>query len=89
MKELEISIDKCNLTTAEYPRPSDRLFGARITYTLAMQMKKNNLKLGLASLLHRRRTRNVYGFGESIGGCLIAYIRLFLISINAHFLNVF
>ena len=51
MKELEISIDKCNLNgggvSLGHPIGCS---GARITYTLAMQMKKKNLKLGLASL---------------------------------------
>ena len=51
MKELEIDMDKCNLNgggvALGHPIGCS---GARITYTLAMQMKKNNLKLGLASL---------------------------------------
>jgi acetyl-CoA C-acetyltransferase len=51
IKELEIDIDKCNLNgggvSIGHPIGCS---GARITYTLAMQMKKKNLKLGLASL---------------------------------------
>lgn len=51
MKELEISVDKCNLNgggvSIGHPIGCT---GARITYGLAMQMKKNNLKMGLASL---------------------------------------
>lgn len=51
MKELGIEIDKCNLNgggvSLGHPIGCS---GARITYTLAMQMKKNNLKRGLASL---------------------------------------
>jgi acetyl-CoA C-acetyltransferase len=51
MKELEIDINKCNLNgggvSLGHPIGCS---GARITYTLAMQMKKNNLKRGLASL---------------------------------------
>jgi len=51
IKELEIDIDKCNLNgggvSLGHPIGCS---GARITYTLAMQMKKKNLKRGLASL---------------------------------------
>jgi acetyl-CoA C-acetyltransferase len=51
MKELEIDINRCNLNgggvSLGHPIGCS---GARITYTLAMQMKKNNLKRGLASL---------------------------------------
>ena len=51
MRELEIDGDKCNLNgggvSLGHPIGCS---GARITYTLAMQMQKKNLKLGLASL---------------------------------------
>jgi acetyl-CoA C-acetyltransferase len=51
MKELGIEVDKCNLNgggvSLGHPIGCS---GARITYTLAMQMKKKNLKRGLASL---------------------------------------
>ncbi len=51
IKELEIDLDKCNLNGSgiSIGHPIG-CTGARITYTLAMQMKKKNLKLGLASL---------------------------------------
>ena len=51
MKELEIDIEKCNLNggAVSLGHPVG-CSGARITYTLAMQMKKKNLKRGLASL---------------------------------------
>jgi len=51
IKELEIDINKCNLNgggvSLGHPIGCS---GARITYALAMQMKKKNLKRGLASL---------------------------------------
>jgi len=51
MKELDIDIEKCNpnggAVSIGHPIGCS---GARITYTLAMQMKKKNLKRGLASL---------------------------------------
>jgi acetyl-CoA C-acetyltransferase len=51
MKELGVDIEKCNLNgggvSLGHPIGCS---GARITYTLAMQMKKKNLKRGLASL---------------------------------------
>ena len=51
IKELEVNIDKCNLNgggvSLGHPIGCS---GARITYSLAMQMQKKNLKLGLASL---------------------------------------
>jgi acetyl-CoA C-acetyltransferase len=51
IKELEIDMNKCNLNgggvSLGHPIGCS---GARITYTLAMQMKKKNLKRGLASL---------------------------------------
>jgi acetyl-CoA C-acetyltransferase len=51
IKELDIDINKCNLNgggvSLGHPIGCS---GARITYTLAMQMKKKNLKRGLASL---------------------------------------
>ncbi|MBN1365144.1 MAG: acetyl-CoA C-acetyltransferase [Syntrophaceae bacterium] len=51
IKELEIDMEKCNLNgggvSIGHPIGCT---GARITYTLAMQMKKKNLKRGLASL---------------------------------------
>jgi acetyl-CoA C-acetyltransferase len=51
IKELNIDINKCNLNgggvSLGHPIGCS---GARITYTLAMQMKKKNLKRGLASL---------------------------------------
>jgi acetyl-CoA C-acetyltransferase len=51
MKELEVDIEKCNLNggAVSLGHPVG-CSGARITYTLAMQMKKKNLKRGLASL---------------------------------------
>lgn len=51
MRELGISLDKCNLNgsgiSIGHPIGCS---GARITYSLAMQMKKRNLNLGLATL---------------------------------------
>lgn len=51
VKELNIDMEKCNLNgggvSLGHPIGCS---GARITYTLAMQMKKKNLKRGLASL---------------------------------------
>ncbi|MGV8058053.1 MAG: acetyl-CoA C-acetyltransferase [Smithellaceae bacterium] len=51
MKELGIDIDKCNLqgggVSIGHPIGCT---GARIVYSLALQMQKKNLKLGLASL---------------------------------------
>jgi acetyl-CoA C-acetyltransferase len=51
MKELEIDINKCNVNgggvSIGHPIGCT---GARITYGLAMEMKKRNLKLGLATL---------------------------------------
>lgn len=51
VKELGIDMEKCNLNgggvSIGHPIGCS---GARITYTLAMQMKKKNLKRGLASL---------------------------------------
>lgn len=51
MKELGVDASKCNLNggAVSIGHPIG-CSGARITYTLAMQMKKKNLKLGLASL---------------------------------------
>ena len=50
-KELEVAIDKCNLNGSgiSIGHPVG-CTGARITYSLAMQMKKRDLKLGLATL---------------------------------------
>ena len=51
MKELGVDSEKCNLqggaVSLGHPIGCS---GARITYSLAMQMQKKNLKLGLASL---------------------------------------
>jgi len=46
-----VDADRCNLNggAVSIGHPIG-CSGARITYTLAMQMKKNNLKRGLASL---------------------------------------
>ncbi len=51
MKELGVDIEKCNLNggAVSLGHPIG-CSGARITYSLAMQMQKKNLKLGLASL---------------------------------------
>jgi len=51
IKELGVDLNKCNLNGSgiSIGHPIG-CTGARITYTLAMQMKKNNVKLGLASL---------------------------------------
>jgi acetyl-CoA C-acetyltransferase len=51
MRELDISIDKCNLNGSgiSIGHPIG-CTGARITYSLAMQMKKKDLNLGLATL---------------------------------------
>jgi acetyl-CoA C-acetyltransferase len=51
IKELGVDLNKCNLNGSgiSIGHPIG-CTGARITYTLAMQMKKKNLKLGLASL---------------------------------------
>jgi len=51
VRELGIDMEKCNLNgggvSLGHPIGCS---GARITYTLAMQMKKKNLKRGMASL---------------------------------------
>ncbi|MBN1828501.1 MAG: acetyl-CoA C-acetyltransferase [Deltaproteobacteria bacterium] len=51
MRELDITMDKCNLVgggiSIGHPIGCT---GARITYSLAMQMNKSNLNLGLATL---------------------------------------
>jgi len=51
IKELGVDLNKCNLNGSgiSIGHPIG-CTGARITYTLAMQMKKRNAKLGLASL---------------------------------------
>ena len=51
IKELGVDLNKCNINGSgiSIGHPIG-CTGARITYTLAMQMKKNNIKLGLASL---------------------------------------
>ncbi|HOO89250.1 MAG TPA: acetyl-CoA C-acyltransferase, partial [Syntrophales bacterium] len=51
MRELDISLDKCNLNGSgiSIGHPIG-CTGARITYSLAMQMKKKNFNLGLATL---------------------------------------
>jgi acetyl-CoA C-acetyltransferase len=51
IKELGVDLNKCNLNGSgiSIGHPIG-CTGARITYTLAMQMKKKNVKLGLASL---------------------------------------
>jgi len=51
MRELDISLDNCNLNGSgiSIGHPIG-CTGARITYSLAMQMKKNDLNLGLATL---------------------------------------
>jgi acetyl-CoA C-acetyltransferase len=51
MRELDISLDKCNLNGSgiSIGHPVG-CTGARITYSLAMQMKKKDLNLGLATL---------------------------------------
>ncbi|MBN1771532.1 MAG: acetyl-CoA C-acetyltransferase [Deltaproteobacteria bacterium] len=51
MRELDIKLDKCNLNGSgiSIGHPIG-CTGARITYSLAMQLKKRNLKLGLATL---------------------------------------
>jgi acetyl-CoA C-acetyltransferase len=51
MRELKVDLDKCNINGSgiSIGHPIG-CTGARITYTLAMQMKKNNLNLGLATL---------------------------------------
>jgi len=51
MKELAVDVEKCNLNggAVSIGHPIG-CSGARITYALAMQMKKKNLKRGLASL---------------------------------------
>ncbi len=51
IKELDVDLNKCNINGSgiSIGHPIG-CTGARITYTLAMQMKKKNLKLGLASL---------------------------------------
>jgi acetyl-CoA C-acetyltransferase len=51
MKELGVDGDKCNINggAVSIGHPIG-CSGARITYTLAMQLQKKNLKLGLASL---------------------------------------
>ena len=51
IKELGVDLNKCNLNGSgiSIGHPIG-CTGARITYTLAMQMKKKNLKLGIASL---------------------------------------
>jgi acetyl-CoA C-acetyltransferase len=51
IRELNIDLDKCNINGSgiSIGHPIG-CTGARITYTLAMQMKKKNLNLGLATL---------------------------------------
>jgi acetyl-CoA C-acetyltransferase len=51
MRELKIDLDKCNINGSgiSIGHPIG-CTGARITYTLAMQMKKKDLNLGLATL---------------------------------------
>lgn len=51
LRELEIDLDKCNLNGSgiSIGHPVGAT-GARITYSLAMQMKKKNLNMGLATL---------------------------------------
>ena len=51
MRELKIDLDNCNINGSgiSIGHPIG-CTGARITYTLAMQMKKKNLNLGLATL---------------------------------------
>ena len=51
MRELKVDLDKCNINGSgiSIGHPIG-CTGARITYTLAMQMKKKNLNLGLATL---------------------------------------
>jgi len=51
MRELKIDLDKCNINGSgiSIGHPIG-CTGARITYTLAMQMSKRNLNLGLATL---------------------------------------
>jgi acetyl-CoA C-acetyltransferase len=51
IRELKIDMDKCNINGSgiSIGHPIG-CTGARITYTLAMQMKKKNLNLGLATL---------------------------------------
>jgi acetyl-CoA C-acetyltransferase len=51
IKELGVDLDKCNLNGSgiSIGHPIGNT-GARITYTLAMQMKKKGINLGLASL---------------------------------------
>ncbi|HOF05938.1 MAG: acetyl-CoA C-acetyltransferase [Syntrophobacterales bacterium] len=51
IKELEVDLDKCNLNGSgiSIGHPIGNT-GARITYTLAMQMQKKGVNLGLASL---------------------------------------
>jgi acetyl-CoA C-acetyltransferase len=51
IRELKIDLDKCNINGSgiSIGHPIG-CTGARITYTLAMQMKKKNLNLGLATL---------------------------------------
>jgi len=51
LRELEIDLDKCNLNGSgiSIGHPVGAT-GARITYSLAMQMKKKDLNLGLATL---------------------------------------
>ena len=51
MRELDIDIDKCNLNGSgiSIGHPVGTT-GARITYSLAAQMQKRDLNLGLATL---------------------------------------
>jgi len=51
LKELEINLDKCNLNGSgiSIGHPVGAT-GARITYSLAMQMQKRDLNVGLATL---------------------------------------
>ena len=51
IKELDVDLSKCNLNGSgiSIGHPIGNT-GARITYTLAMQMKKMGVNLGLASL---------------------------------------
>jgi acetyl-CoA C-acetyltransferase len=51
MRELKLGLDRCNLRGSgiSIGHPVGAT-GARITYSLALQLKKMNLKMGLATL---------------------------------------
>ena len=67
MKELGVDVGRCNLNggAVSLGHPIG-CSGARITYTLAMQMKKKNLQARSCFALHRRRSGHVHDIGKRL-----------------------